>query len=109
MDAKLKADWIAALRSGKYRQGIGFLNSDKGFCCLGVLCDISGDGEWKPDNDPEIDCQLYWIGTTATRAVLDEKSIRKHGFSGGTISDLIDMNDRGKSFAEIANYIEQNL
>lgn len=33
--------WIAALRSGKYKQGKGQLQSDTGFCCLGVACKIN--------------------------------------------------------------------
>jgi hypothetical protein len=36
--------WTAALRSGKYKQGHGYLHSIKDdnetFCCLGVLCDL---------------------------------------------------------------------
>jgi len=40
-------DWITALRSGKYEQGIGSLidyhHSDGyEYCCLGVLCEILG-------------------------------------------------------------------
>lgn len=44
--------WVAALRSGNYKQGRGDLRkrpiNESGFvfCCLGVLCDISGLGEW---------------------------------------------------------------
>ncbi len=33
--------WIAALRSGKFKQGRGQLQSDDGFCCLGVACAIA--------------------------------------------------------------------
>ena len=32
--------WIVALRSGKYNQIKGRLNDSRGFCCLGVACDI---------------------------------------------------------------------
>lgn len=36
--------WCAALRSGEYNQGRGFLCSEsergKEYCCLGVLCDL---------------------------------------------------------------------
>lgn len=37
MDSKIKEQWVAALRSGKYKQGTGYLNRDGKFCCLGVL------------------------------------------------------------------------
>jgi hypothetical protein len=33
--------WIKALRSGKFKQGRGQLQSKKGFCCLGVACQIN--------------------------------------------------------------------
>lgn len=42
-----EAKLVEALRSGKYRQGVGFLrpNVDT-FCCLGVACDVLGQKEW---------------------------------------------------------------
>lgn len=36
----VKAEWLAALRSGKYPQGYMYLQADNRFCCLGVLCDL---------------------------------------------------------------------
>lgn len=33
--------WVAALRSGNYRQGIHHLNRNGQFCCLGVLCELA--------------------------------------------------------------------
>jgi hypothetical protein len=46
--------WVKALRSGKYKQGHGALIEMQGeerkkiktYCCLGVLCDVSGLGRW---------------------------------------------------------------
>ena len=38
----LKDKWIAALRSGKYKQGKGALQRNESFCCLGVLCEVAG-------------------------------------------------------------------
>jgi hypothetical protein len=32
--------WIAALRSGEYEQTGAQLQSPKGFCCLGVACEV---------------------------------------------------------------------
>lgn len=56
MNPEIKAEWLAALRSGEYRQERGQLRSasilteDKyGYCCLGVLCDLfvkPGEGYW---------------------------------------------------------------
>lgn len=41
--------WAEALESGRYPQGYGRLRTEDGYCCLGVLCDISRLGEWDPD------------------------------------------------------------
>ena len=53
MNSEVKAKWLEALRSGKYRQSRYKLRSlDNGFCCLGVLCDIytkEVGGSWKLD------------------------------------------------------------
>jgi hypothetical protein len=32
--------WIKALRSGEYKQSKNALQSNQGFCCLGVACDV---------------------------------------------------------------------
>lgn len=53
MNPDVKARWVAALRSGVYRQGDARVLNDGngGFCCLGVLCDLfakdAGVG-WEP-------------------------------------------------------------
>lgn len=49
--AENRRKWVAALRSGKYKQCFGTLTyqttpSHKLFCAMGVACDISGLGEW---------------------------------------------------------------
>lgn len=33
--------WVAALRSGKYKQGTCALNKNGKFCCLGVACEVA--------------------------------------------------------------------
>ena len=37
-----KAEWIEALRSGDYEQGVEELYDGNGFCCLGVLRELTG-------------------------------------------------------------------
>lgn len=56
MDAEIKGRWVAALRSGDYKQVEGRLNkNDEGFCCLGVLCEIAvGDGVIQKENGADI-------------------------------------------------------
>lgn len=41
MNPKIKQEWIAALRSGEYKQGQKTLSSDGKHCCLGVLCELA--------------------------------------------------------------------
>lgn len=45
MDTAIKTKWLAALRSGEYKQARGSLEEvvEDGscFCCLGVLCDLA--------------------------------------------------------------------
>src|ERR1043165_5081152 len=43
----IKNAWIAALNSGKYTQTNGALRNSKGYCCLGVLCDVVAPSKWE--------------------------------------------------------------
>lgn len=52
MNPAIKAQWVAALRSGTYSQVRGYLSSASGMCCLGVLCDLAKQaqiGDWVPE------------------------------------------------------------
>jgi hypothetical protein len=40
MNQVVKAKWVAALRSGEYKQTTGQLKKTEGHCCLGVLCEL---------------------------------------------------------------------
>lgn len=57
MNKQIKARWIKALRSGKYKQGVGVLRTeDNKYCCLGVLCDLhskSTGTKWKKTIDSD--------------------------------------------------------
>lgn len=71
-------EWIAALRSGDYKQTTGKLKSkedddgEHGYCCLGVACDKAPMGEWFTADDsgpvnyraPQLDASVYGpVGT----------------------------------------------
>jgi hypothetical protein len=88
---KVKADWVAALRSGKYAQCQGVLKRDEGYCCLGVLVEIC----------PSLDTDGEHYITQATAEPL--------GLAFEEQDKLACMNDSDCSFAEIADYIEANL
>lgn len=120
MKSDIKQQWLEALRSGKYQQGQGQLvsvdeddDSVTGHCCLGVLADVAGLRPWRfacegylgegGDNSTDLglgpwenpgDAQFN-AADQATNTTVQRK--------------LAGMNDQGKSFAEIADWIETNI
>lgn len=103
MDAKLKADWVAALRSDKFKQvrsSVGDKQRNR-LCCLGVGAVVA---------DPAI--SLFYTDDAV-------KALRQFGLDGerndvgdytGNARQLIDLNDlEAKSFPEIADWIEANI
>lgn len=109
MTPELKQKWIEALRSGKYKQTRRKLKARNGsMCCLGVLCDVMGR-KWKWDEGLG-----KYIGDDE---VIRLKELRDAGIETGIGLSLAEMNDgefapqEGKkySFAEIADWIENNL
>jgi hypothetical protein len=117
VDKELRDKWVAALREeGKYQQGRRLLKEGDRWCCLGVLCDISGLGKWieiaglavfEASNVlPEEQCQNYTISSTTLPGKVKETL----GMGDVIVNNLIRMNDdENKSFSEIASYVEQNL
>ena len=107
--------WIDALRSGKYEQTKGKLRYDRTegevvWCALGVGCDVfkndTGKGKWRT-----------YFGASAKFEVDTEKS---YGIMPTTVRDHYDLcildarnisnlNDAGKTFAEIADWMEEEL
>jgi hypothetical protein len=105
MDNSLKSKWVEALRSDEYKQGSGVLRrqgqTKDGYCCLGVLCDITDPTQWV-ERSP-----LYMWGEC--RCFPPVESMTRWGISYTQAKQLMLMNDNGISFSEIANYIESNL
>jgi len=106
-----KKKWVAALRSGKYKQGNNKLaeltSGGVIHCCLGVACEVAGSKTEK----------LYDYGVIY-KDIAKNKYIPK--LLKGTankdfkpfnpiVKKLVDMNDGGKSFKYIASYIERYL
>lgn len=91
MDAQIKAKWIEALRGDKYEQNRNGIGQGERLCCIGVGGRVVGLR----------DTDALWF----TLEVGD-----RLGLSDGQRRDLVSMNDEeGKSFAEIADYIESSL
>ena len=112
MNAQIKEKLVTALRSGKYEQTSGTLRDGCSFCCLGVLCDISGAGQWE-DRDVYVDRPLlkqYRMpdGNYSVQ-YLPSALKTQTGLTDEVLDHLMDMNDSGKPFTVIADYIEANL
>ncbi len=103
---EVKKLWVKALRSGKYKQTKDRLQDPTGFCCLGVLCDLAAK-----DGGPQWDYDFFdGKKETPPNYILEYLKLKKR-INRKTIAEtLIDMNDdEGKSFKQIANFIEKNV
>ena len=104
MDSEFKEKWVAALRSGDYEQGARALRSQKKhFCCLGVACDLIDSTAWESLPGDRLH---YWKGW---RAALPERTAQAIDLDENAQGTLIELNDTGSSFTEIADWIEKNL
>ncbi len=106
MKKKVARQWVAAIRSGQYRQGTGRLRTGNKFCCLGVLCNLHAKAH--PDiAATQTDKREYlgrdkilplevtvWAGMCSNYGTL------------GNVS-LANLNDDGYSFDDIADLIEK--
>ncbi len=117
MDAELKHKWVGALRSGAFSQGRYVLLQFRGggpglYCCMGVLCDIDERVRWNPyDEIPQVFQAVHNDGdrTYTSHKYLPERYKKLIGLDPAKEDRLAKMNDSGKSFAEIADYIEAEL
>lgn len=104
----LKAAWIAALRSNEFtqeRHSIGSLE-DKKLCCLGVGAHVA-------EPQSPLGCTAEAVAILCSVGLGEWRELDWHeGYEhlSPFYKTLIDMNDKqGKSFAEIADYIEANI
>lgn len=108
--------WVAALRSGRFKQGRGCLTKlvDGGQldCCLGVACKVAIENGLAVEVKPATFDVLMYEGETGIlpESVASWLGLEKcNGVFGKVPSDfqqLTEMNDNGKTFAEIADIIE---
>lgn len=125
MNTEIKQKWLDALRSGDYKQTTGALKTTKGFCCMGVLCDIIKtelDAEWEQPSgitDGFIDLHCFnFLGNSQflPSEILEyvglhyqECSIAIHDANSKVYTNLAELNDNGTSFSDIADLIEYNF
>ena len=109
MKEEIKKLWLAALRSGKYNQGQNALRRGNKFCCLGVLCDLHAketSGKWRRMKVylggsvvlPTEVC--VWAGLREPNPLAKTEDLS---------SSLVELNDGGWSFSEIADIIEKEI
>ncbi len=98
MKRKLAQKWVAALRSGKYNQTTGRLKDEIGYCCLGVLCEIS---EARADGPGKYIENYTEVGLKSMTGKLDPY----YEPNMDTLS-LSKLNDEGYTFNEIADIIQ---
>lgn len=130
MKPEIKAAWVAALRSGEFKQDFSRLKNGKGYCCLGVLSELalrSPDcpvNEWcsiDHEHDPTVcvAAEMWYLPNLVQRwaglASSDPGVLVPHFTDGdGTypaadgISGLARLNDNHISFSRIADLIEQD-
>ena len=117
MDKHWKDRWVTALRSGDYVQTEGTLcrvedgpDGVDTYCCLGVLCELvpnTTKDKLDDDGDGVVFSYTYNKTTGIGRLPKDISGIAN--LSVGIETLLVQMNDDGASFKEIANHIENNL
>lgn len=118
---QVRAKWVEALRSGDYKQGQNRLNTSGRLCCLGVLCELAVEAQVIPPPRESMDSStkglIYGPDHDASRFSLPNAVVKWAGLDrtdprpvgDGRQRSLSQLNDGGKTFAEIADLIEGGL
>lgn len=103
--------WVDAIRSGKYKQTTAKLSDGQSYCCLGVACELamdSGVALYKQVYNGGVvlynGCQGMLPAEVKRWLRLDDSG----SYAEGMHIALVSLNDTGKSFKEIADFIEGN-
>lgn len=123
MKKEIADKWVAALRSGEYKQGtqrlhalIDFFDNgrdvQKGHCCLGVLCEVAIKDGLEIERDA-VDTSVYYDDQDEDlpHSVMEFTGIRTRIGElviDGSDEALAGLNDAGMSFTEIADIIEKH-
>jgi hypothetical protein len=107
MPKELLGKWLAALRSGEYRQAARKLELDGAYCCLGVLQHVAnGDVERFPSG---VACGLPtpgWLGGNKIEFLNAEGSEDNAPWLPTLHNFAQTLNDTGTTFIELADAIE---
>jgi len=109
--------WVKALRSGKYKQTIdGCLQDSKGYCCLGILCEVARKNRKNPIKPILVHNEIFGSGLEKQPKILRWAELKTNlghyteiGYENiYEEASLATLNDRGWSFKRIATFIEKN-
>ncbi len=114
MKRAIAKQWVAALRSGQYKQGTGQLRQGDKFCCLGVLCNLHAQAH------PGIAAAQRELDGYLGEDVFLPKQVQewagmKNDNGSGVSSplyqntSLAELNDYGYTFTQIAKIIEDHI
>ena len=109
MNPEMKELWVKALRSRKFKKGQGRLKTRDGhYCCLGVLCHVTGETDYESDN-----WLPSWLRLKAKIPHDIEELLGRANDGDLTLSEGKDFRNytdgEGASFKSIADYIEEHL
>lgn len=103
--SELRLKGLKALRSRRYHKGRGFLRwggDGKTMCVQGVLCDVSGLGEWS--------CNAYVVGKSRATKFMPSAVREAYGLTPKQSEEISKMNDgySGPEFSlkQIADHLE---
>lgn len=113
MKQEIAEQWVTALQSGDYLQGPNQLRKGNAFCCLGVLCDLHMRAHSDDYNTRwEIGSSRYsYLGSQHYVPVVVQEwsGLRsKDGTIDHQYINLLELNDSGVPFTEIARIIEED-
>lgn len=99
--------WIEALESGMYPQAPYALESESGYCCLGVLCDVAAQFGVEVATGENGRIKGQALERAEQGPVRIWSGIASHsGLVPHTC--LVVLNDGGSTFVEIADVIRKN-
>lgn len=99
--------WVAALRSGEFRQGKYQLCCGEQYCCLGVLCEIAIRNGVDVRISEHDGCKRYdSLEYDLSERVMKWAGLASRGGCYGDDSLVADNDCYNKSFSQIADIIE---
>jgi hypothetical protein len=122
MNQRVKKLWVCALRSGEFKQGKGFLSRDGKYCALGVLSVLAmleGECTYSEDNGVgRFDNRRFRLSYNVMKwaGIAQEGERFLNPQELGVLlklkkkeTSILELNDNGKSFSQIARIIEDYL